>query len=69
MIIGMTTMPEVKSGEPICSIAPPSQFLKMSYCKKLLAARQNPYKKTHEDLATNLDVVKLQLELCNRMKS
>lgn len=58
IVVGMTTMPAVKPGEPICNIAAMSQRLKMSYYKKLLAAKQNPYKQVHQDLATNLDVVK-----------
>ena len=58
MIVGMTTMPAVKPGEPICNIAAMSQRLKMSYCKKLQAAKQNPYKQVRRDLATNLDVIK-----------
>ena len=58
MIVGMTTMPAVKPGEPICNIATMSKRLKMSYYKKLQAAKQNPYQQVYQDLATNLDVVK-----------
>ena len=58
MIVGMTTMPAVKPGEPICNIATMSQRLKTSHYKKLQAAKQNPYKQVYQDLATNLDVVK-----------
>lgn len=58
IIVGMTTMPAVKPGEPICNIAAMSQRLKMSYYKKLQAAKKNPYNQVYQDLATNLDVVK-----------
>jgi predicted deacylase len=58
MVVGMTTMPAVKPGEPICNIATMSQRMKTSYYKKLQTAKQNPYKQVYQDLATNVDVVK-----------
>ena len=58
MIIGMTTMPAVKPGEPICNIAAMSERLKKRYCEKLQATKQDPYTQARKDLATNLDVVK-----------
>ena len=57
MIVGMTTMPAVKPGEPICNIAAMSQRLKTRYCRKLQAAKEDIYQQAYADLATNLDVV------------
>lgn len=57
MIVGMTTMPAVKPGEPICNVASISKRQKLRYCKQLQIPKKNPYSQAHADLATNLDVV------------
>lgn len=57
IVVGMTTMPAVKPGEPICNIASMSQRQKTKYCKQLQIAKANPHSQAHVDLATSLDVV------------
>ena len=54
--LGMTTMPAVKPGEPICHVAVPSA--RISTLKKSLSqAQPGLHEQVQEDLATNFDVV------------
>jgi predicted deacylase len=57
IVIGMTTMPAVKPGEPICNIATLTHRQQSRYRKQLDIAKGDPYRQAHVDLATNLDVV------------
>lgn len=55
--IGMTTMPCVKPGEPVCHLASVSRSQFARFRKQLANARTNPYSQAQRDLATNVDVV------------
>lgn len=57
IILGMTTMPAVKPGEPICNIASLTWKQLKRYQASLGAAKANPYSQAQCDLATNMDVV------------
>lgn len=57
IVLGMTTMPAVKPGEPICHVARLTQPQLNRYRKKLLAAHQDPHAQAQIDLATSMDVV------------
>ncbi len=57
IVLGMTTMPAVKPGEPICHIATLTKTQLARY-KRLLerAASEDPHQIAQRDLATNIDV-------------
>lgn len=57
IILGMTTMPAVKPGEPICNIATLTAKQLQRYRAKLDAAKADPHAQAQVDLATNMDVV------------
>ncbi len=56
IVLGMTTIPAVKPGEPVCHIAQPTR--KMSHIKKALNAvpASNICRKAKRDLATNMSL-------------
>ena len=57
IVIGMTTMPAVKPGEPICNIGMvPPRFLK-SYRKKLEKGPEDPLVRVEHELASSMDVI------------
>ncbi len=58
IILGMTTMPAVKPGEPICHIARLTGAQLNDFREKLKLARKDPHNLATRHLATNLDVVK-----------
>jgi hypothetical protein len=55
--IGMTTMPAVKPGEPVCHLASVSPRQLDRFKKQLADSKSDPYKRAQRDLATNVDVV------------
>lgn len=57
IVLGMTTMPAVKPGEPVCHIALLSDAQVRRYRKKLEASGRDLHAKAQADLATNVDVV------------
>lgn len=57
IVLGMTTMPAVKPGEPICHIASLSDGQVRRFRKKLEATRTDLHAQAQVALATNLDVV------------
>ena len=58
IILGMTTMPAVKPGEPICHLAKLSKSQVATYQRRLgAAARKDPHQVVQRALATNVDVV------------
>ena len=57
IVLGMTTMPAVKPGEPICHIAALSDSQVRRFRKKLEATRKDLHGQAQADLATNVDVV------------
>lgn len=57
IVLGMTTMPAVKPGEPICHIARLTKVQLNRYRKKLNAAKEDPHSQAQVDLATSMDVV------------
>ena len=57
IVLGMTTMPAVKPGEPICHIAALSDGQVHRFRKKLEATRTDLHAQAQIALATNLDVV------------
>ncbi len=57
IVLGMTTMPAVKPGEPICHIAALSDGQVRRFRKKLEATRRDLHAQAQKALATNLDVV------------
>jgi predicted deacylase len=60
IILGMTTMPAVKPGEPICHIATLTPKQLQRYRSKLAAAKADPHAQVHSDLATSMDVVEAE---------
>jgi len=60
MVLGMTTMPAVKPGEPICHIATLTAKQLARYRAKIAAARSDPYALVQTQLATNMDVVEAE---------
>lgn len=58
IILGMTTMPAVKPGEPICHIARLTAAQLTEFQSKLKLARKDPHNLATRHLATNMDVVK-----------
>lgn len=57
IVIGMTTMPAVKPGEPVCHLAALSPRQLQRYKKQLSKSKADPYRQAQRDLATNVDVV------------
>jgi hypothetical protein len=57
IILGMTTMPAVKPGEPICNIATLTPKQLERYRSKLNKAKADPHSQAQTDLATSMDVV------------
>ncbi len=57
IVLGMTTMPAVKPGEPICHIGIVSPRQLARYEKKLNKAKNDPHNKVQADLATSLALV------------
>lgn len=57
IVVGMTTMPAVKPGEPVCHVAALSDSQVRRYRKKLEATRKDLHSQVQADLATNVDVV------------
>ena len=57
IILGMTTMPAVKPGEPICNIATLTAQQLQRYRTKMERAKTDPHTKALTDLATSMDVV------------
>ncbi|MGB0745138.1 MAG: succinylglutamate desuccinylase/aspartoacylase family protein, partial [Opitutales bacterium] len=57
IVLGMTTMPAVKPGEPVCHVAMLSDGQVRRYRKKLEASRRDLHAQAQADLATNVDVV------------
>ncbi|WP_269522494.1 succinylglutamate desuccinylase/aspartoacylase family protein [Coraliomargarita parva] len=57
IILGMTTLPAVKPGEPICHVATLTPKQLKRYRDKLAAAKTDPHAQVHSDLATSVDVV------------
>lgn len=57
IVLGMTTMPAVKPGEPICHIATLTSQQFSRYKAKRYGGRNDNYAQVHTDLATNMDVV------------
>lgn len=57
IIMGMTTMPAVKPGEPICNIASLTSKQMKVYRSKLENAKSNQHAQAQNDLATSMDVV------------
>jgi len=57
IILGMTTMPAVKPGEPICNIATLTAKQLERYRSKLDKAKADPHSQAQTDLATSMDVV------------
>ena len=56
IVLGMTTMPAVKPGEPICHLALP-QARMSSLRRSQEGARPGLHSQVQEDLATNFDIV------------
>jgi predicted deacylase len=57
IVIGMTTMPAVKPGEPICHIGfLPPRLLK-TYRKQLEKGPESPLQQVEQQLATSMDVI------------
>jgi len=61
IILGMTTMPAVKPGEPICNIATLTAKQLQRYRTKLESDQADPHAQAQVDLATNLNVVEAEL--------
>lgn len=57
IVIGMTTMPAVKPGEPICHLAVCTPTQLSRYRSRLGKARGDPHRQARRDLATNVNVV------------
>lgn len=57
IVLGMTTMPAVKPGEPVCHIATVTPRQLMRYRKMLTTIEGDPHRRARRHLATNLDVV------------
>jgi predicted deacylase len=58
IILGMTTMPAVKPGEPVCHIARLSKTQLATYQRRVNATtRKDPHQVVQRALATNVDVV------------
>ena len=57
IILGMTTMPAVKPGEPICNIATLTAKQLQRYRSKLENAKADPHSRAQTELATSMDVV------------
>ncbi|MCH6258944.1 succinylglutamate desuccinylase/aspartoacylase family protein [Puniceicoccaceae bacterium K14] len=57
IILGMTTMPAVKPGEPICNIAQVPQKQLNQFRKRLKIADDDSHEQARIDLATNIDVI------------
>lgn len=57
IVLGMTTMPAVKPGEPICNIATLTAKQLERYRGQLERAKANPYSQAQSDFATSMDVV------------
>ena len=58
IVLGMTTMPAVKPGEPVCHIAIPAEGIEsISKAVKKHAGENNLFHQIQEDLATNVNVV------------
>ncbi len=57
IVLGMTTMPAVKPGEPICHVARLTEIQMKRYRSRLGKAQQDPHFTAQAHLATNMDVV------------
>lgn len=57
IVLGMTTMPAVKPGEPICNIATLTAKQLERYRRQWEGAKANPYSQAQNDFATSMDVV------------
>lgn len=57
IVLGMTTMPAVKPGEPVCHIAILTKRQINSFRTKMQKATGDPHRQARRHLATNLDVV------------
>jgi predicted deacylase len=57
IVLGMTTMPAVKPGEPVCHIAALTNSQIARCRKKLEASRGGLHARAQDDLSTSLDVV------------
>ncbi len=57
IIIGMTTMPAVKPGEPICHVGMVPPRLLKTYRKRLERGPEDPHLRVEHELATNMDIV------------
>ncbi len=62
IVLGMTTLPLVKPGEPVCQIAIPNRSLQ--YVRKALkeAGNNTLYHRLHEELRTNIAVTEQESE-------
>ena len=58
IVLGMTTMPAVKPGEPVCHIGVVSSRQLERFQKKLNSSKSDPHKQVRVDLATNITLVK-----------
>lgn len=57
IVIGMTTMPAIKPGEPICHIGLVPKRSLVRFRKKLEQGPRDPHLRVEQELATNVDVV------------
>jgi uncharacterized protein len=57
IVLGMTTLPAVKPGEPVCHIAMTSSHALEGYRRRLRTAPGEVHQRARRHLATNVDVV------------
>ncbi len=60
IVLGMTTMPAVKPGEPICHLAVLTARQFSSFQRKMKNAKGDAHQQATRHLATNLDVIKAE---------
>ena len=56
IVLGMTTLPVVKPGEPVCHLAVPTKSIEDIEQSLAESHRQNPHLQVRRDLATNVAV-------------
>ncbi len=62
VVLGMTTLPAVKPGEPVCHIAVPGRSLRSLRQALGKAEPNDPYRRVRDDLATSVAVTEREAE-------
>lgn len=62
IVLGMTTLPTVKPGEPVCHLAAPTRSLRLLRRQLKQGKRNTLYHQVRKDLATNVSVSEQEID-------